>query len=242
MKNLFENWKKFINEGPLDDIQGYSTNLSKPSIPSIKNLRKIRGSTKSSIGHTQLKKPEFIQSVRSIMQNTKNKWVIITLKQVGVVDQYDEEINKQKFEEWLKEKNYPKDAIILVVKDTPFKNDFNTPEWFIHDVIGHAAARNFIPSGLYHQAHIDRNVIISLHKDVIPKENAPATDDDLVPDIMAAIITGHLTRETANTHVHDKYNDEYKAVNTVQKLFDYAQKWLDNLGIGPDNYNIARIW
>lgn len=191
MKTLLENWNKFINEGPLEDVGSYSGELSNTSSPLLKQLRKDLKLKKSSVGHTEIKKPEFVQSIKTIMYNTPDKWIFITLKHIGVINQYEDEIEKQKFEEWLKTKNYPNDAKILVIKDTPLKNDFNTPDWFIHDVIGHVAAK-FFPT----RNNMSKNLIYSLHAEVIPKQNSLATgDEDKLQDIMAAIIVGTLTKE-----------------------------------------------
>jgi hypothetical protein len=247
MKNLFENWKKFINEGPYDE-GGSGTYDVETGIPKGKW-------NPESMGRKDYSTQKFNADFTTIMNKTPDNWVFIFLKDIYVVkpspfrtkftppeqakeaDAFTEE-HKKEFNKWLKTKlndsKYNNSIVVVVtgrVSDDPTFG--TTANWFLHDIIGHVITLKLDPI-----SRDDYKIIRFIHKNLLTVETAPVTTKtDLVPDIVAAIITGHLTKDKVEELIKNSKLPKGRAMNIVNELFTTTQSWLDSLKRWPDGYN-----
>jgi len=243
MKTLLENWNKFINEGPFDEAGSATYD--------VETGLDIRTYKPESVGYKKFKTdPKFNADFKTIMQNTPDNWVFIFLKDIHVVrpssyaphaaitDKY-----KPEFIRWLRTKlNDAKfdNSIVVVVTDVNYDSPkFGlTANWFLHDVIGHTVGHSIKNNRL-----IDDTVISSIHKNLLTSETSPATSKwDKINDVLAAIITGHLTKDRVEEFVRNSKLPKNKAITTTNELFNATQSWMDSLVRWPNGYNAFEFW
>ena len=232
MKNLFENWKRFLKEGPLDDFAEYSE-YETPKAPSI--------------GYG-LGNETFVKRAKEIMAPTGDNWVIIT---VGDVSGLESKIDGYLFQSWLKKKNYPRGSKIIVAGSTPYQNDYKDPEWILHDVIGHVVgdayveARNFRSTSGWlnpyaipeyeRMQRLRKNVVNSLLQ-LLPQDMFKAEVlFDRIYDIFGAIAMGQIKIDQALPQMETEEEKEL-----TKDIFDFVDNWVNNFP--RDKPTILRSW
>ena len=229
MKLLFENWKRFLKEGPLDDFAEYSE-YETPKAPSI--------------GYG-LGNETFVKRAKEIMAPTGDNWVIIT---VGDVSGLESKIDGYLFQSWLKEKNYPKGTKIIVVGSVPYEDDYIEPEWILHDILGHSIGNKYFaargarsPDGWlspytfarqsgspilpeYKQTEdLRKNVVNSLLQ-LLPQDMFKAEVlFDRIYDIFGAIAMGQIKIDQALPQMETEEEKEL-----TKDIFDFVDSWVNN--------------
>jgi hypothetical protein len=242
MKILFENWKKFINEGPFDEIGSGTYDVeTKPIIRRTAQEKQQR----KSIGYDRFKKDKkFISSVKSLMGKTKDNWIFIFPKDKYTVIYEDYRI---KLEEWLKEKlNDPKynNSIVLVVAESPLSEQDNTDaNWLLHDLIGHDIGNQYFPqTEVKLNKDVDIDFIEDIHQNLLTRDTSPATANfDKIYDILAAIVLGELTKDKLTEYANKNYPNKNlsKSINT---LFSKTSLWMKKLPRWPNGYTKIMPW
>jgi hypothetical protein len=218
---------------PLLDIEPFENPLSQDrSAPSIGHLR-------ARSRRPKYRKGGYEEIAREIMRDTKDSWVIVTLSDFRYSSQVSE---SDEFKAWLKEKSYPPGTRILVVAGTPVKGDYKTPDWQIaHDIFGHSIEHEWNRYRYGHGAGLDttiEKVTAALHR-LLPKsmQLAKSNGDDIIPDILSAIVLERFDLETAMQVVgrltadkDEKEKPYYEKLYTkiVTALFDSVDSWLTN--------------
>jgi hypothetical protein len=182
--------EEIIGEAPLDDIIKYNVTQRQRSerTPSI-----AHPSTRSRYKRTH--GAGYMDIARDLMRSTKDNWVIITPSDTG--NNYLT-VNSPRFKEWLDEKRtqHPAGTIFAFVSGTPVGGDFNTPAWaVIHDLLGHSIESN---TAAVRMRRIPRALRLALHSALPSELQISENRDDVLPDILAAILLGRLDIDTAH--------------------------------------------
>jgi len=247
MKLLMENWRRFVNETPLDDYDSFiSSNPRKYQTPSV--------------GHRREEDPKFIEKVEDLMAKTPDNWVIVTIDDTV----YSEEvIASEEFKEWLASKKYSPDSKVLVVGSSPLDNDYNDPEWILHDILGHGCGQAFLdnektdshtfgfsdPKKWISEMRGARFTISVIHN-FLKEENAPVSKAkdmfDKTYDVFASIILGDISYKEA-IGLFDKppySNDEEasEAVQLVKRMFAFADDWVDKIPPISTRETLLTLW
>lgn len=220
MKLLFENWKRFLKEGPLDDFAEYSDNPI-PKAPSV--------------GYGLGTEP-FIKRAKEIMSKTGDNWVIIT---VGDASGLQDKIDGYIFRSWLKKKNYPKGTKIIVAGSTSYEGDYKDPEWILHDIIGHSVGDEYVasigersisgwlnPYTLlnYKEAEQLRKSVVNSLLQLLPQDMFKAEElFDRVYDIFGAIVMGHITLDQALPLMNTEEEKEL-----TKDIFNFVDNWVNS--------------
>ena len=228
MKNLFENWKRFLKEGPLDDFAEYSENPI-PKAPSV--------------GYGLGTEP-FVKRAKEIMSKTGDNWVIIT---VGDASGLQDKIDGYIFRSWLKKKNYPKGSKIIVAGSVPYEMDFKDPEWILHDIIGHSVGDKYVAEKgsrstngwlnpytfeklrgqiipeYKETENLRKNVVTTLLQ-LLPKDTFKAdVMFDRVYDIFGAIVMGYITLDQALPLMNTEEEKEL-----TKDIFNFVDNWVSS--------------
>ncbi len=250
MKLLLENWKQYIKESEkkefsrsLYDFAGYDSSIGEPSI-----------------GYGQVNDPSFISRSKEIMSKTGDNWVIITLSNVN---EAEEQVASSQFKSWLQEKNYPKGSKIIVVGAARIdKTDYVTPEWILHDVLGHVIGDEYffkvygarssalawlnpytfsIMRGTPKDNKVKelqniRKSVVSKLITILPQDVSPAEAEfDKLYDIFSAIAMGYITLDQALAVLD---TEEEKALGT--DIVNFANDWVSNFPV--DTPIIKKSW
>ena len=279
---ITELWRNFINEAPIvpDGFAGYGKPGS-PLDPSV-GFRQ----SKKPAAHKQVQKPagfkrfpkppfvgktfnftqhfndDFGDELETMMKDTKDNWVIITLRNVKDAE---EQIKKQEFRDWLASKGFPEDSKVIVVGTPPIEGDYSRPEWILHDVLGHAAGRQFlVPKGdlkgtgywLYKNQPVNLVVIEKIH-DFLEEKNVPVTKAeqafDEVYDVFASIILEHISLKEAlglfeyseeqreeDGEDHLELNEERKEL--VKEIFKFCDEWVKDIPSNSSVPVLLKLW
>ena len=219
MKILLENWQKYIlkeaEEEELYDFGAY---------------KDPEGTYRPTIGYKATRKPEYVKLAKEIFSKTKERWIIIPLW-----DSWrpaEEIIKSSNFKKWLKSKNYPKNSKILVVGSIdPSGNLFETPDWVIHDVIGHTILEKFYSSNLgrkyTNKQMLNMIPLIERIHNVLPKNMFPVQSynaNDMINDVFTSIILEYLKFEDAISFAETPEEKKF-----IQDIFDFSTKWANSI-------------
>lgn len=242
MKNLFENWKKFINEGPFDEVGSGTYDVE--TKPMFKRNAKQKQKYKS-IGYDRYKKNKgFIHSVKTLMSKTKDNWIFIFLKDTDAV-LYNED--RLKFNEWLKEKlNDSKynNSIVLVIAESPVSQADNTDaNWLLHDIIGHDIGNQYFPQTEEKlNKSVDVDFLEDIHQNLLTRQTSPATANfDKIYDILAAIVLGELTKNNLTEYANKNYPDKDLS-KSINILISKTSLWIKKLPRWPKGYMKIKPW
>lgn len=232
---------------PLVDVAEWETGDADAELTAdekIRNREERRG-----VGWGML--PEWVDTAKWIMEKSPGDWVFVIPDNIYKIE---EKIRSASFEKWLKKKLYSKGHYIFVVGVSPFANDYQTPKWFVHDLLGHSVGNKFTKSlgrtGVKYTDWIREPVVLSaIDKiwDLIPYElkNAEKTFDKLF-DISAAIMLGSMTLEVALAAINseDIANNEWLK-ETITLMFDSVKIWISGqewLDVGGNKVSIIMPW
>jgi hypothetical protein len=203
--------EEIIGEAPLDDIITYDVNQRQRSerTPSV-----AHPSTRSRYKRTS--GASYVDITRDLMRSTKDNWVIITPSDTGMSDLT---VGSPRFKEWLAEKRtqHPAGTIFAFVSTPPVGGDFKTPAWaVIHDLLGHSIENSGPVDRMRRVRWAPRELRLALHS-ALPRElQVSKSNDDKLPDILAAILMGRLDPDTAHriskeyvTRRRDDHGDYY---------------------------------
>jgi len=220
MKTLLESWQKYIlkeaEEEELYDFGAY---------------KDPEGTYRPTIGYKATRKPEYVKWAKEIFSKTKERWIIIPLW-----DSWrpaEEIIKSSNFKKWLKSKNYPKNSKILVVgsTDTSFGGLVETPDWVIHDVIGHTILEKFYSAGpgrKYTKEQMSNGIpLIERIHNVLPKNVFPvqaSNANDMINDVFTSIVLEYLKIEDAI-----KFAKTPEEKKFIQDIFDFSTKWVNSI-------------
>lgn len=182
-----------IGEAPLDDIIAYDVNQRQKSerTPSIAHPRS-RSRYKRASGRG------YMDIARDLMRSTKDNWVIITPSDTG---KSALTVKSDGFKEWLaeKRKQHPAGTIFAFSSLSPFGGDFKTPEWsVIHDLLGHSVEASAEGPDGARMRMTPPELLLALHGSLPRELQVSRNKGDLLPDILAAILLGRLSLDTAH--------------------------------------------
>ena len=185
--------EELLNEVPLGDM---------PTVPGYRSI--IPSSERlPAVGHprTRSQAPEYRgagydEAAREIMSNTEDNWVIVTPDNVLDLDRY---VNSSEFKNWLKEKDYPKGTVVIVVRSNQFSGDGSTPAWqIVHDIFGHTIEQYWFK---HFSTEADfaliNNLIPALHKALPDTFRLTTAVNDMMPDILGSIYVSRFLQEKA---------------------------------------------
>jgi hypothetical protein len=191
------------------------------------------------IGHprTRSQAPEYRdekydEAAREIMSNTEDNWVIVTPDNVLDLNRY---VNSSEFKSWLKEKDYPKGTVVIVVRSNQFSGDGSTPAWqIVHDIFGHTIEQ-------YWFKHFSTEADFALINDLIPALHEALPDtfhltaavNDMMPDILGSIFVGRFPQEKAQDVVMGMagHRDQawiHQARRSVRSMFNAVKMWISD--------------
>ena len=196
-------------------------------------------------------RPEWVDTAKWIMEKSPGDWVFVIPDNIYKIE---EKIRSASFEKWLKKKMYGKGHYIFVVGVSPFADDYKTPKWFVHDLVGHSVGNKFTKAlqrtGVKYTDWIRRPVVLSAIDNVwglIPRElqNAEKTFDRVF-DISAAIMLGSITLEAALAAINseDIANNEWLK-ETITLMFDSVKIWISSqewIDVGGNKVSIIMPW
>jgi hypothetical protein len=225
------------------------------------NLPLNREKSEPSVGHGTMRGEEKLQLAKKIMERTKDNWVFLPFDDVRSVER---EVNSEEFADWLKEKKYPSNYRILIIKSKPIKGDYETIGWIFHDIIGHSIDNYFVslmrfPRGISEFSNLKgvKELLEAIWNSLPPTmQNSanPKDATDKISDILASIIFEDLTEEGAiaiaeslekdTEGVLESTKEGYTAEVIIRGLFEAADLWLKNLDdsaikIGENKVNIV---
>ena len=199
-----------------------------------------------SIGYHGAEDPHFIRGIKEIFSNTPDNWIVIVVDDVSNIS---ENVKKDYFKEWLASKNYPMDSKILVIGSSQFDGDYDSADWIAHDIIGHTVGRNFMKEeGLSQGAgqwisedgkDFRKNLIENIMKYLRSSAPVSRTEDlfDMLYDILASIVLGHLDKETA---LDIAEGEEEEAL--VNSMFRSCQEWVDSIPSDSSKVTVIEPW
>ena len=199
-----------------------------------------------SIGYHGAEDPHFIRGIKEIFSNTPDNWIVIVVDDVSNIR---ENVEKSYFKEWLASKDYPKDSKILVIGSSQFDGDYDSADWIAHDIIGHTVGRNFMTEeGLSQGAgqwisedgkDFRKNLIENIMKYLRSSAPVSRAEDlfDMLYDILASIVLGHLDKETA---LDIAEGEEEEAL--VNSMFRSCQEWVDSIPSDSSKVTVIEPW
>jgi hypothetical protein len=261
---------KMVNEliktaVPLEDVaevnsEGFEQDRFDKEFPTL-NLPLNRKKSEPGVGFGTMRGEEKLQLAKKIMEKTKDNWVFLPFDNVSSVER---EVNSEEFADWLKEKKYPSNYRILMIKSKPIKGDFETTGWILHDIIGHSIDNYFASlmhfrggTGKLSNLKGIKELLEAIWNSLPPTmQNSanPENATDKISDILASIIFEDLTEEGAmaiaeslekdTEGVLESTKEGYTAEVIIRGLFEAADLWLKNLDdsaikIGENKVNIV---
>jgi len=250
---------------PLEDVAevnsgGFAQRRFNKEFPTL-NLPLNLKESKPSVGFGTMRGEEKLQLAKKIMERTKDNWVFLPFDDVRSVER---EVNSEEFADWLKEKKYPSNYRILIIKSKPIKGDYETIGWIFHDIIGHSIDNYFVslmrfPRGISEFSNLKgvKELLEAIWNSLPPTmQNSanPKDATDKISDILASIIFEDLTEEGAMAiaeslekdaeGVLESTREGYTAEVIIRGLFKAADLWLKNLDdsaikIGENKVNIV---
>lgn len=199
-----------------------------------------------SVGYRGAKDPHFVRGIKELFSNTPDNWVVIVLDDISNIR---ENIEKDYFKEWLASKDYPKDSKILVVGSSNYEGDYDSVDWIAHDIIGHTVGREFMKkegssqgSGQWigeNGKEFRKNLIENIMKYLRAYLPVSKAEDlfDMLYDILASIVLGHLDKETA---LDIAEGEEEEAL--VNSMFRSCQEWIDSIPSDSSKVTVIEPW
>ena len=135
---------------------------------------------------------------RDLMRSTKDNWVIITPSDTG---KSALTVKSDGFKEWLaeKRKQHPAGTIFAFSNLSPLGGDFKTPEWsVIHDLLGHSVEASAEGPDGARMRRTPPELLLALHESLPRELQISRNKSDLLADILAAILLGRLSLDTAH--------------------------------------------
>lgn len=149
-------------------------------------------------GYTTSKKKKEVNLAKNLMSASKDGWVIIAPNQTSGLHSL---VGSEEFKSWLAEKGYPENyKILLIGSKKEFTQDFESADWFLHDVIGHAidklfaerhrSSRGRIYNEIYgpHYNNAIEEMLRLAHSRLPGGMRISEEFEDIMPDIFAAIL------------------------------------------------------
>lgn len=214
-----------------------------------------------SVGFGTMRGEEKLQLAKKIMERAKDNWVFLPFDNVSSVER---EVNSKEFADWLKEKKYPSNYRILIIKSEPIKGDFETTGWVLHDIIGHSIDNYFTSlmhfrggTGKLSNLKGVKELLEAIWNSLPPTmQNSanPENATDKISDILASIIFEDLTEEGAIAIAESLEKDTggtwestregYTPEVIIKGLFEAVDLWLRDLDdsaikIGENKVNIV---
>ena len=250
---------------PLDDVAEVNSgeiaqrrfNREFPTL----NLTLLDQKSEPSVGFGTMREEEKLQLAKKIMERTKDNWVFLPFDNVSSVER---EVNSEEFADWLKEKKYPSNYRILIIKSEPIKGDFETTGWVLHDIIGHSIDNYFTSlmhfrggTGKLSNLKGVKELLEAIWNSLPPTmQNSanPKDATDKISDILASIIFEDLTEEGAiaiaeglekdTEGTWESTREGYTADVIIKGLFEAVDLWLRDLDysaikIGENKVNIV---
>lgn len=227
----------------------------------LKEIPLIHEEQRPSVGYGTMREEGKLQLAKKIMEKTKDNWVFLTVDNVRSVER---EVKSEEFADWLKEKKYPSNYRILIIKSEPIKGDFETTGWILHDIIGHSIDNHFA-SLMHFRGGIGKLSNLKGVKELLEAiwnslpstmQNSANPEDatDKISDILASIIFEDLTKEGAiaiaeslekdTESAWESTREGYTADVIINGLFEAVDIWLRDLDdsaikIGENKVNIV---
>jgi hypothetical protein len=280
-----ENWRRFINEapivprgfagyegegGPLDPSVGFRQSKKPAAHKQVQKPPGFRPLPKppfvgKTFNFTQHFNPNFKTDLERMMKDTKDNWVIITLRNVKDAE---EQIKTKEFRDWLASKGYPENSKVIVVGTAPFKGDFSRPEWILHDILGHAAGKSFLDQGGYFNGsvywlsanYLVNQVVIKKIHAFLQQKNADVANAgelfDKFYDVFASIILEHIWLEEAlELFDESNYSEEQieidgddhlklieKRKKLVKEIFKFCDEWVNDIPSNSGVPVLLKLW
>lgn len=189
-----------------------------------------------------------------LMEESPGNWVFIIPDNIKGIE---DKVRSEGFRVWLESKGYPEGYRILIVGSSPMGGDYSSPEWVVHDLVGHTIGNKF--TELQKAYDIKPNKWISRPDSLelidriwglLPDnlKNVNESGFDRVNDIAAGIAFGKITREQAfqvlESITTDNMDDLVKNLNL---LFSSVRAWFSQqdsnyIGVGKNRVNIIYPW
>lgn len=183
--------------------------------------------------HEQRTGDDYTDIVKGLMSKTEDNWVIITPADVSSRASLDSD----EFHTWLdgQRKLHPPGTIFAFAASASFDEDETSPAWaVVHDLFGHTLdvswqgkrPREFpdpIPESI---------IVGALHSALPDKFRISDNDQDMLPDVLAAILLRVLKRVTAHAAIRDSLQGRYTAgkieaaIELVDAMFSVVEQWL----------------
>lgn len=214
---------------------------------------------------------EEVAEAKEIMKSTDDKWVIISISSLKAIESMMDFLQQEGFKNWLKEKNYPSDARILILSSPRMGGDYTDPSWVLHDAIGHAIEKSFSGSlADVVEEGVEFGLFLIKLQSLLPESfRNSKTIPDMIPDILSGILFKYLDKESGkkaislvNEHFRRIYKDKPEKLELYNKslpdterrleeiwkdLFDAPKKWIKKLDdsviqVGDNKVNINILW
>jgi hypothetical protein len=242
MKTLLENWNRYLKEAV--DARGIRLpDLALHSVGSYPNPTDMKlGKDLPSIGYSEIEKPKFVEDMKTIFSATEGNWVVIFMKNTYY---FYKQLDTEHFKNWLASQSYPEDSKILVVASSPLQNDYTSPEWVVHDIIGHVVGKKFLITQKTsfdedwlrepYRLELITNLLkfLNQNKQQYPISNAEVLFDAIY-DIFASIALNHLSRQDALSVAE---SDQQKRL--INKMFKFCNAWVAS--IPSDNTQVTIV-
>jgi hypothetical protein len=244
MKLIFENWKRYLKEAR-ERPQLTRTLHSVGNYPAPEDMK--LGRVLPSIGHSEIENPKFVEDMKTIFKGTEGNWVVIFMKNTYY---FYKQLSTEHFKDWLASQNYPEDSKILVVTSSPLQDDYTTPEWIVHDIIGHAVGKKFLRTT--QETSFDQDwlrkpyrlelvkkllELLNQNKQQYPISNAEVTFDAIY-DIFASIALNHLTEEDALSVAKESPEQQ----KLIKQMFKFCKAWVDSIPSDNTQVTILEPW
>ena len=197
---------------------------------------------------------EEIGVAKWIMEESPGNWVFIVPDNIKEIE---EKVKSEAFREWLESKGYPEGYRILIVGSSPMGGDYSSPEWVVHDLVGHSVGNKFTELQKAYDIKPNRWIARSDSLEMIDRiwgllpdnlKNVNESGFDRVMDIAAGIVFGKITKEQAMEVLPgiktDNMDDLIKNLNL---LFSSVRNWFSQqdsnyIMVGRNKVNIIYPW
>lgn len=225
-----------IGEAPLDDIITYDVG-DRPEFSWHRNPRPSIAHRETRPDPEDLTDEKYMGIARDLMSSTRDNWVIVTPSDTR---NWHITSNSAKFHDWIKAQraHHPPGTIFAIATMSPLGGDHNAPEWtIVHDLLGHSIEQNWSRFYGYKFDSVPLEIVGALHDQLPSKYRVSDDVDDQLPDILAAILLGHLTRDQARDAVEQTIvelrlsESERESLrltfdSIVDSMFDAVKAWL----------------
>lgn len=197
---------------------------------------------RASIAHTSARSHDdkyadekYVEIAKGLMRTARDNWVIITPNDVS--DRTT--IHTDDFLAWLNRNRdqHPPGTIFAYASAASFPNDERTPDWnIVHDLFGHTLEmtwkRQVAPGPTGGPGFVPGSAIAAkLHRKLPRRYRISSNDQDMLPDVLAAILLEVLSPETAHEAIEEGFAshspEQLSYVHEqVDSMFRVVEKWL----------------